>query len=311
MESLVDSIQLPTSLPPLSPSSSSRQRTESQTYTTHPEKQDYHAHHLALLLTSLAQHYDQTSSALKDHESRGHIQPIDPETVDILQRDANEVLEVVEEMEDHVREIKHSSDVIQTHASRVYETYNALVNVFHQLEMYGKERLPSHLSSVRDFEARATVHRHTIQTLKQEMFNLVHYYTNFSSAYTALLVEVRRRTEAHNHTSLLVNEIKAKLQSLYDHEVRARQAFMDLHAAFLPQDLWPGITDPPTRVALNVEEGGPLPPLRDPVQRVGSAAAMERRRSGQVALSASGESSGKKSVESTGRRSLDSSGGRR
>ena len=313
MNFLIDSVQIPTSLPPLSSSSSPHQPTESRSYTTLPEKQDYHAHHLALLLTSLAQHYDQTSSALKDHESHGHIQPVDLETLEILERDASEVSEVLEEMEDHVREIEHSSDVIQAHTARVYDTYTSIVNIFHQLETYGKEGLPSHLSSVRDFEARAAVHRRHIQALKQEMFNLVQYYTNFSAAYAALLVEVKRRTEAHAHTSLLVSEINTKLQSLYDQEVRARQGFMDLHAAFLPQDLWTGITDPPTRVIVNVEQGGALPPLRDPVQRAGSAAAMERRRSGQVTLSGSGgsgESSGRRSMESTGRRSLESSGRR-
>jgi autophagy-related protein 17 len=307
----IESIQLPTSLPLLSPSSSSHQRTESQSYTTHPEKQDYHAHHLALLLTSLAQHYDQTSSALKDHESHSHLQPVDPETLEILERDANEVSEVLEEMEHHVREIEHSFDVIQAHTVRVYNTYTTISNVFEQIERYGKERLPFHLSSVRDFEARAAVHRQHIQRLKQEMFNLVQYYSNFSTAYAALVVEVRRRTEAHAHASLLVNEISAKLQSLYDQEVRARQTFMDLHAAFLPQDLWTGITDPPTRVVVNVDDRGALPQLRDPVQRVGSAAAMERKRSGQAAMSGSGESSGRRSMESTTRRSLDSSGGRR
>jgi autophagy-related protein 17 len=313
MNFLMDSIKLPTTLPPVTPTSSSNQPSESRSYTTHPGKQDYHAHHLALLLTSLAQHYDQTSSALKDHESHGHIQPIDPETLEILERDASEVSEVLEEMEDHFREIEHSSDTIRTHTAWVYETYVTIGNFFHQLEAYGKERLPSHLASVRDFEARASVHRRHIQTLKQEMFNLVQYYTNFSTAYAALLVEVKRRTDAHVHTSLLVSEISTKLQSLYDQEVRARQGFMDLHAAFLPQDLWTGITDPPTRAIVTVEQGGTLPPLRDPVQRVGSAAAMERRRSVQVALSGSGgsgESSGRRSMESTGRRSLDSSGRR-
>jgi hypothetical protein len=62
---------------------------------------------------------------------------------------------------------------------------------------------------------------------------------------------------------------------------------MDLHAVFLRQDLWTGITDPPTRIVLNEDGGGTLPPLQDSMQRVGSAAAMKRRRSGQVAMSGS------------------------
>ena len=307
MKNLVESIQVPIHLPTLSPSSDSLQHSKSQTYSTHPEKQDYHAHHLALLLTSLAQHYDQTSSALKEHESPlGQISNIDPETLEILSRDANEVTEVLEEMEHHVREIEHSSDILQTHSQNVQDTYFNITITFTQIEEYGKSRLPIHLTSVRDFESRAAVHREHIQTLKQGMFDLVQYYTNFSSAYMALLVEVRRRTEAQVHTSLLVNKIAAELSSLFEQEVKARQAFMDLHAAFLPQDLWNGIVDPPTRAVIQMEEGGTLPVLREGGKRL-SSAGMERRRSAQVAMGGSGESAGRRSIDSTGRRSGESS----
>lgn len=294
----------PTALPILSPPADP---SKSQMYSTHPEKQDYHAHQLALLLTSLAQHYDQTSSALKDHECPlGQAPDIDSETLEILSRDATEVSEVLEEMEHHVREIEHSSDILQTHTHNVLDTYIGITNTFAQLEEYGKSRLPIHLSSVKVFESRAAAHRSRIQTLKQEMFNLVQYYTNFSSAYAALLVEVQRRTEAQVHASLLVSEISAKLASLYEQEVRARQAFMDLHAAFLPEDLWRGIYDPPARSVVQTENGGVLPVLREGGKRL-SAAVMERRRSGQVAMTGSGESAGRRSLDSSGRRSGEGS----
>lgn len=205
-------------------------------------------------------------------------------------------------MEDHVREIEHSSDVLQTHAQLVQDAYLAIANTFTQLEQYGKTRLPVHLASVKDFEVRAAGHREHIQTLKQEMFNLVQYYANFSGAYGALLVEVRRRTEAQIHTAIFINEITTKLQSLFDQEVRARQAFMDLHAAYLPVDLWTGIMDPPVRGEIRTEEGGVLPVLRDGGKRL-SSAGMERRRSNQIAMTGSGESAGRRSVDSSGRRS--------
>src|SRR5579859_2441151 len=178
LTSLIDSIQLPPSLPPLSHSSSSSlHHSKSATYTTHPAKQDYHAHNLALLLTSLAQHYDQTSSALKEHESAlGTIPHIDSETLEILSHDASEVTEVLEEMEDHVREIEHSSDILQTHSLEITQLYTHITTIFTQLEEYGRIRLAQHLSGVRDFESRATLHKDHISTLKQEMFNLVEYY---------------------------------------------------------------------------------------------------------------------------------------
>jgi autophagy-related protein 17 len=263
---------------------------------------------LALLLTSLAQHYDQTSSALKDHESPlGTIPTIDPETLEILSHDASEVTEVLEEMEDHVREIEHSSDILQTHSLEISATYTHITAVFSQLEEYGRVRLPQHLLGVRDFESRAVLHRDHISALKQEMFNLVEYYTNFSMAYEALLTEVRRRGEVFQHTGILVTEIAQKLTSLYDQEVRARQGFMDKHAAFLPEDLWRGIYDPPARFSVHAEEGGVLPLLRDGgVNKRLSSAGMERRRSGQIAgLGGSGESSGRRSVDSGGRRSTE------
>ena len=309
MKTLTDSIQLPPGLPTLSPSSGSLQLSKS--YSTHPEKQDYHAHHLALLLTSLAQHYDQTSSALKEHESPlGHVPNMDPETLEILQRDASEVGEVLEEMEDHVREIEHSSDILQTHSQHVHDTYTAITNIFVQLEEYGKSRLPVHLASVKDFDSRAATHREHIQALKQEMFNLVEYYTNFSTAYTALLLEVRRRGDAQEHASILVNDVQAKLASLYEQEVRSRQGFMDLHAAFLPEDLWRGIYDPPARSLVHTEEGGSLPILRNAAKRL-SSVGMERRRSAQsTKMGGSGESTGRRSVDSGGRRSADFNGRR-
>jgi len=298
-------VDIPTSIPALSPSSESLHRSKS--YTTHPQKQDYHAHHLALLLTSLAQHYDQTSSALKEHESPlGQVPNIDPETLEILSHDASEVTEVLEEMEDHVREIEHSSDILQTHAQTVEQTYTAVTNIFTQIDEYDKSRLSFHLSCVKDFEARATLHREHISALKQEMRNLVEYYTNFSNSYEALVMEVRRRTEAQVRGVILVNEIVAKLASLFEQEARSRQAFMDLHAAFLPEDLWRGIYDPPQRYVIHTEGGGVLPALRDTSKRANTAS-MERRRSAQVALAGSGESVGRRSTDSSGRRSGESS----
>jgi autophagy-related protein 17 len=294
----------------LSPSSDSLQHSKSQNYATHPEKQDYHAHHLALLLTSLAQHYDQTSSALKEHESPlGQIPDIDKETLEILSHDASEVSEVLEEMEEHVREIEYSSDILQTHAQQISDTYIAITHIFIQIEQYGKVRLLTHLASVRDFDSRAQDHRIHIQTLKQEMFNLVDYYTNFSSAYAALVIEVQRRAENQSHTVVLVNSFAAKFASLYDQEVKARQGFMDLHAAYLPEDLWRGITDPPNRYVVHTEEGGVLPVLRDTGgggKRL-SSAGMEKRRSALGSMGGSGESAGRRSVESSGRRSGESS----
>ena len=312
MKILVDSIQPPIHLPALSPPSDS---LKSQTYSTHPEKQDYHAHHLALLLTSLAQHYDQTSSALKDHESPlGQISNTDPETLEILSKDASEVTEVLEEMELHVRGIECSSDVLQTYAQHVQDTYTNITNTFTQIEEYGKSRLPVHLSSVKEFESRAAIHRRHIQALKQEMFNLVQHYTNFSSSYMALLLEVRRRTDAQLQTQSFVNDVTTRLTVLFEQESRARQAFMDLHAAYLPEDLWRGIYDPPTHAIIQMEEGRPLPVLRDGgggAKRL-SSAAMERRRSVQVStMGGSGESTGKRSIDSSGRRSGESSGGKR
>jgi hypothetical protein len=312
MKNLVDSIQPPIHLPTLSPSTDS---LKSQTYSTHPEKQDFHAHYLALLLTSLAQHYDQTSSALKDHESAlGQISDIDPETLEILSKDASEVTEVLEEMEHHVREIERSSDVLLTHAQHVQDTYASITNTFTKIEEYGKSRLPRHLSSVKEFESRAALHRKHIRALKEEMFNLVQHYTNFSSSYTALLVEVRRRTEAQGHTQQFVNEITTKLTTLFEQESRARQAFMDLHAAYLPEDLWKGIYDPPAHAEIQMNEGGTLPVLRDGrggTKRL-SSVGMERRRSAQVStMGGSGESTGKRSIDSTGRRSGESSSSKR
>ena len=272
-------------------------------FTSHLEKQDYHAHHLASLLTSLAQHYDQTSSALKDQERPiGQRPNIDPETFDILSKDAKEVHEVLEEMEDRVREIEHSATILQTHVHNIEDAYVGITNTFAQLEEYGISRLATHLSHVREFENRAATHKIHIQTLKQEMFNLVQYYTNFSSSYAALLIEVRRRTEANTHTTILVNEITAKLQILYEQEIKSRKAFMDLHAAFLPADLWKGIYDPPTRYVLSRTEGGKLPQLKEGKRL--STASMERRRSG---LQGSSESTGKRSVDSSGRQSGEGS----
>jgi len=217
-------------------------------------------------------------------------------------------------MEDHVREIERSSDVLQTHAQHVQDTYTSITNTFSQIEEYGKSRLSVHLSSVKEFESRAALHRQHIQTLKQEMFNLVQYYTNFSSAYTALLVEVRRRTEAQLQTQLFANEITTRLTTLFEQESRARQAFMDLHAAYLPEDLWRGINDPPAHAVIQMEESGPLPVLKDGgggAKRL-SSAGMERRRSAQVStMGGSGESTGKRSIDSTGRRSGESSSGKR
>lgn len=310
LKSLIDTIQLPTPLPNIT-SSSSGSISRSKTYSTHSEKQDYHAHHLAHLLTSLAQHYDQTSSALKDHESPlGQTSTIEPETLEILSKDASEVKDVLEEMEDHVREIEHSSDIIQTHAQQVNGVYLGIAGIFAQLEDYGRVRLPMYLGNVRDFETRASLNREQIQNLKQEMSNLVDYYTNFLTAYEALLGEVRRRVEAQSHTTLLVNEISAKLAGMYEQEVRNRQTFMDRHATYLPEDLWRGIYDPPSRSGVVTEEGGLLPVLRDSGKRL-STIEMERRRSAQhAALGESGESAGRRSTDSAGRRSTDTSGRR-
>jgi autophagy-related protein 17 len=304
---LVETIQLPTILPPLSPSTESPKPSETQLYTTYREKQAYHAQQLASLLFELMEHFDQTSSALKQYDSPlGRAPNIDPEHLEILSRDASQVHDVLEIMEGHVGEIEHCSQVLQSHVDFIEDTYTGITNTFAQIEEYGKLRLPGHLATVKEFELQVVSHKEHIQTLKQELFNLVEYYTKFSTAYTALLDEVRRRASAQILAANYVNTVVAELNNLYQQEVTARREFMNLHADYLPVDLWRGMYDSPPRSIVHTEKGGVLPILRDQMKRRGSAG-MERRRSGQPALSGSSESAGRRSLDSSGRRSGENS----
>jgi autophagy-related protein 17 len=253
------------------------------------KKLDSNAKDMAESLESLVKHFDLCVTAIKHTEGGGAAvaknvsatdlpegigvedfqtpaQPITEEErlemMQVLENDANEVDEVVMEIQDRGAEMEAHLDQILMWKEKKEGRYEDFLAAFRLLEQVNT-RLPSYMSQSSAYSAKWSDEKLKIEEGMAGLENLREVYKSFLGAYDGLIVEVARRKAVKNQMEKVVREAEAKLEKLYEADVADRDAFGLDHGDYLPSDIWPGLANPPPRFIISRadSEGGSVPEL--------------------------------------------------
>lgn len=248
-----------------------------------------HAHAMAMLLESLARHYDQCNQAIEMHrevemksrqqqlrgnsgESFVELEDLS-DLVTVLENDTKELAGVIDELQERFKEIEGLTEHVYEFQKLVSENiYEKTRDTFELLERFGKEDLAQYLEELHECQNKVKpeyftddgeevaaedhgqqhLHEYTvgIGVPLREMKSLVEYYSLFWVSYQRLLLEVERRAHFKAQMQGLIDEMTGQVSRMLTEELNVRQGFFDKVSDFLPRDLWPGLLEPPPFVEI-------------------------------------------------------------
>lgn len=192
----------------------------------------------------------------------------------VLERDSNEVEDVVSEIRDRLSDMEAQFEHIGEYSECLADESAQAVEGFELLERLAS-RLPSYATQSHLFLFRWDEEKAKIEQCMEDLEDLRDFYEGFLRAYDNLIVEVGRRKSVEVKVAKVLQEAMAKVNKLYNEEVGDREAFKHEQGDFLPIDIWPGLMTTPTRFSIYpVDESIESVPtlsksvIRDAVQRV-------------------------------------------
>ncbi len=243
-----------------------------------------HAKEAAQAFQSLVQHYDLCITALRHTEggsaaatqatgdapvhSEDHgAAPPEPmseeerrDMLNVLQKDAHEVEDVVTEIQERGSEMTFLLGQIENHIRHLRSESSALSRILEMMsQITGQAK--RHIVTSRSFYASWLEDtRPSLLNGIDEWENQREFYERFDLAYAELLVEVSSRRRRHEKAKRKAEEAQKELDRLHLEDERAREQFTLAQGDFLPLDIWPGLRDPPRQyevriIPASVEEG--------------------------------------------------------
>lgn len=213
-----------------------------------------HAHAMAMLLESLARHYDQCLKAIEMNDSSNNEPKVELLNLyEVLENDSKEVEGVVLELEDRNNSIQVSEKSVSEFYQQMQKMHKVVVKYFNQLELFGNTNLPSTLESIDDYSKKQKVQVEKVSKLIEEISSLTDYYEMFSKSYHAMVLEILRRSDAQSKLETYLDDVAKTLNKLHQEELDARKTFLDERGDFLPIDLWPGLTASPRVPKISLE----------------------------------------------------------
>ena len=242
----------------------------------HLQALESHATELAGLLESLVRHFDFCVRAVKQTEHAStpvlenlassmpegvdiHLStsgPLTPTTeeeraamLSVIDKDANEVDDVVLEIQDRLGEMESTYQQVLNHTRHLADTQQTAIESFHQLESI-QSKLPSYVQQSQHFLTAWELQASEISTHHGNLLEMREFYAGFLTAYHGLVVEVKRRRNCESRMEGIMKDAMAKIERLYQEDVDERQSFRSGNAFYLPADIWPGLEEPPMRFAV-------------------------------------------------------------
>ena len=261
---------------PASPTTSATTHTPDLRQILH--NLDEHAREMAEGLQSLVKHFDLCVKAIRHTEGGGDAvaknmeseqlnlpsgvgdidaedfsAPTKPMTEDertemlaVLENDAAEVDEVVNELHDRNADMEAQLDQVLAWKSRGEVTHTHVMDAFALLEKVGA-RVSSYVGESARYTARWAEEKARIEDGMAGMQELRDVYQNFLDAYDGLIVEFARRRAVKRQMEKVAAEAHGKLLRLYDDDLAEREAFRNERGDFLPSDIWGGLDSLPPR----------------------------------------------------------------
>jgi autophagy-related protein 17 len=235
---------------------------------------EIHAQEMASLLESLVQHFDLCVNAIRHTEGgyaavrkaassqppgadqvsvSGVMNPDNDQTaeepisdeertemLDVLEKDAAQVDDVVLELRELLGEMETKSELITEHLSALTTTHEETVTAYHILEGVG-QRLSGYVISSQDFCLRWEDTKLTIQSQLDDLEGIRVFYENYYSSYDGLILEVYRRKQCEEKIKTVMRKAMEQIEKVYEIDMKEREGFKLDVGDYLPVDLWPGV----------------------------------------------------------------------
>ncbi|KAF3906273.1 hypothetical protein ABW20_dc0102767 [Dactylellina cionopaga] len=226
---------------------------------------------MASLLEALARHYDLCSLALKRAESNDagvSSQEGEPETEEdkanmyaVLEKDAGEVDDVVNEIKERLDEMEATSVLVEQTVQDIGDYYSTVLSLLSQLHE-GQSSLVNCTAQSKDFVMKQKDNQEIIAGRLDELQRLTDHYVLFGDAYDALLVEVGRRIAVQRQKDGIIQAALAKIDMLNEGDSSERERFRSEYGDYLPSDIWPGLSDPPGAYTIQPTDVWEIPEVK-------------------------------------------------
>lgn len=270
------------------PSASQSHNSLSSSIPVHLQTLETHAQEMASLLDSLVRHFDLCVNAVR-HTEGGYAavrkaassQPpgADPVSVsgvmntenettedeaisederqvmlDVLEKDAAQVDDVVMELGDLLNDMEAKHEVVLEHVSTLTSTYKETATAYKILEGVGA-RLSGYIIASQNFQLQWEETKLNIQEQLNELESMRLFYENYYSSYDGLILEVHRRKSCEDKVKGIMKKAMEQIEKVYDADIKERDGFRVDVGDYLPVDLWPGVNAAARRWGFALAEG--------------------------------------------------------
>ena len=190
---------------------------------------------IATILESLTSHYDQCVKGA-DVE-RGELEMSSAEKEElfaVLEKDNNDLPEIIVEIEDCFQELKLKCDSIQV----TTKIYDELVEKAKTMFDVGSKSLRRSIGTLEITTVQFNKLVEAVSRACDESKELCEHYANFRKSYAEFLKEVTRRHQAQEAMLTVVHEAQASLEALQQEDTKQRDVFLQKHGDSLPSNLW-------------------------------------------------------------------------
>jgi autophagy-related protein 17 len=270
------------------PSASQSHNTLSSSIPAHLQTLETHAQEMASLLDSLVQHFDLCVNAVRNTEGgyaavrkaassqppgaepvsvsgvmnteneSTHDEPISEEDrremLDVLEKDAAQVEDVVMELRDLLNDMEIKHEAILDHVSALTTTYNETTAAYHILEAVGS-RLSGYIIASQHFQLHWEETKLNIQEQLNELESMRLFYENYHSSYDGLILEVYRRKQCEDKVKAIMRKAMEQVEKVYESDTKEREGFRMDVGEYLPVDLWPGVNSAPRKWEYILSDG--------------------------------------------------------
>lgn len=242
-----------------------------------------HSSSMAQLLASLTKHFDMCVTAIRTTEGaaalarrkaaevtqsqssdgvsisgviaeqESNVSGLEPETASdraemlkIVVQDAEEVDDVVHEIQERLVAVEEEYSALQAHAAQTRTAYLGMLEAYATLGEIG-DRLGDYLAAEEDFRTRWDLEKDGVFSKLREMKEMRDFYEGYASAYDGLLLEAERRRAVDDRVQAIWRKAQENVDKILEADGLSRETFRQDVGEFLPTDLWAGMQGPAKR----------------------------------------------------------------
>lgn len=187
------------------------------------------AEHVSVSGVMATEHDSAVEEALSDEERK--------EMLDVLEKDAAQVEDVVMELREFLDEMEARQASILEHVAALNTTYIETTTAYAILEGVSA-RLIGYIIAGQDFRARWEETKVNIQEQLANLEDMRLFYENYYSSYDGLILEVFRRKQSEEKVKAIMRKAMEQVEKVYEADARQREEFRIDVGEFLPADLW-------------------------------------------------------------------------